>query len=217
MKRAVRIGVTGKLGSGKSTLMQALAESGIRILNTDEIAKDIMVRDPNVHQAIVGLAGQEVFFEGELDRTLLASKLFKDSVLRQKLEAIVHPAVTREVEREFKQAPPGTIVAVESALILSSDFRRLFDYIILVDATNEAVIERINNFSHITEDDAKRRLRIQDYEHANYEEVDITIENSGTPEAFFGHAQTLAQMLKTLAQRDMPEHALHDGQDNNRP
>jgi dephospho-CoA kinase len=214
MKRAVRVGVTGKLGSGKSTLMHALAQQGIRVLNTDDLAKNLMVRETNLRSAIEELAGTDVYQDGELDRKLLASKLFKDSDLREKLEAIVHPAVTQEVEREFADAPAESIVAVESALILSSNFRKFFDYIILVDAPNETVLERVRQYSAISEEDAKRRLSVQDYEHANYEEVDITIENSGTQEEFFGRALTLAQMLKVLAHREMPAEPLHADEDD---
>jgi dephospho-CoA kinase len=210
MKRSVRIGVTGKLGSGKSTLMRALEEQGIHVLDTDQIAKDLMVEDTDVRTAIEELAGKEVYLDGELDRKLLASKLFKDSQLRQSLEAIVHPAVTKAVEKEFAAAPVQSIVAVESALILSSQFKRIFDYIVLVNAPTEAIIDRVNQFSILSEDDARRRLKVQDYEHANYDEVDITIENSGHPEEFLERARTLGQMLKALAQRDMPERPLHD-------
>jgi dephospho-CoA kinase len=107
-------------------------------------------------------------------------------------------------------APPETIVAVESALILSSEFKRIFDYIILVNAPTEAIIDRVNQFSILSEEDARRRLKIQDYEHANYDEVDITVENSGTPEEFLERTRTLAQMLKALAEREMPDQPLHN-------
>ncbi|MDP4234192.1 MAG: dephospho-CoA kinase [Bacteroidota bacterium] len=189
MKRAARIGVTGKLGSGKSTLMQQLAANGIHVLNTDQMARDIMVRDPLIRSEIERLAGTEVFTEdGEhgttLNRQFLAAKLFKDRALRERLEAIVHPAVMREVEREFRDAEPSTPVAVESALILSSDLRQHFDYIVLVDAPDQAVLDRVRQFGYLSEEDASARLAAQDYEHANFDEIDITVENTGNREEF---------------------------------
>ncbi len=209
MKRAARIGITGKLGSGKSTLMDVLASCGIPVIKTDDLARDLMVRDAAVRSAIERLAGSEVYSDGLLDRSRLAAKLFHDPVLREHIEGIVHPAVMREVDLAFRTAEPSTPVAVESALLLSQDLRQHFDYIVLVDSPDDAVLNRIRNLSHLSDEDARARLAAQDYDHANFDEVDITVENTGDREEFEERARTLAQMLKALALRDLPEQPLH--------
>lgn len=209
MKRAVRVGVTGKLGSGKSTLLRVLTECGLIVLNTDQMARDAMEDDATLRQQVIALAGAEVYNDGKLNRQRLATKIFSDEELRSRLEAVVHPAVTQMIESSFRVAPPDKPVIVESALLLSHDLRKHFDYLVLVDAHDDAVLDRVRQFGALTVEDAQSRLAAQDYEHANYDEVDITVENTGTLQEFEARAKTLAQMLLALANRDMPTEPLH--------
>jgi dephospho-CoA kinase len=213
MKRAARIGITGKLGSGKSTLMRILGESGFRTVNTDDLAKTLMASDPALRSAIERLAGSDVYFNGTLNRDLLAAKLFRDATLRANIEALVHPAVMQEIDAICQSADPATPVAIESALLLAADLSQHFDYIVLVDASDQTILDRIRSSRNLSEEDARSRLAAQDYEHANFDEVDITIENTGNSvdaqAEFEERARTLALMLKTLADRDLPEAPLH--------
>src|SRR5437762_12665425 len=128
MQRAIRIGVTGKLGSGKSTLMQILSEHGMTVVNSDDLAKNLMQNDPHLRDRIITLLGGRAYTGATLDRIFVASQIFQDSVLREQLEAIVHPAVSGKIEQIFQSALVGSAVVVESALILKSDFKKQFDY-----------------------------------------------------------------------------------------
>lgn len=209
MKRAARVGVTGKIASGKSTLAAMMRESGIEMIDTDLLAKELMVTDNEVRSAIVDLLGEQAYNAQGLNREFVAREIFGNDDKRFALEAIVHPAVTEELERRFSEAPAGSIVGAESALILQTDLPLIFDYIVLVDATDDVVLNRIKNAGKQEEADARQRLEDQAYASIRRDEVDITIQNSGSREEFEKRATAVVVLLKALSNRDLPEMPLH--------
>jgi dephospho-CoA kinase len=209
MKRAIRIGVTGKLGSGKSTLTQVLAEHGMRVINSDDLAKELMQNDEKLRAKIVDLLGGRAYTGATLDRIFIAAQIFQDSVLREKLEALVHPAVSGKIEEIFKSEAAGTAVVVESALILKSDFKKLFDYIILVDIQDDLAVDHAVAAGRITRADAQARLEQQAYDKQPLGEADFVIQNTGPQEDFRTRAETLATVLEAITARDLPEVPLH--------
>ena len=209
MTRAIRIGVTGKIGSGKSTLLRIMAERGMTVVNTDLIARNLMESDKELRTQIIALLGSEAYCDDALNRAYVASMIFHDAALREKLEAIVHPAVTREVEFVFQNSEPGKMVAVESALILHFDFQAHFDYIILIDSSDEESIARLRSSRTISEEDARARLAEQHYESVPRDEADFVIENNGTQEDFEKRCGALLAMLDVITMRTLPEEPLH--------
>jgi dephospho-CoA kinase len=209
MKRAIRIGVTGKLGSGKSTLTQVLAEHGMRVINSDDLAKELMQNDEKLRAKIVDLLGGRAYTGATLDRIFIATQIFQDSVLREKLEALVHPAVSGKIEEIFKSEAAGKAVVVESALILKSDFKKLFDYIILVDIEDDLAVDHAVAAGRITRADAQARLEQQAYDKQPLSEADFVIQNTGSQEDFRTRAETLATVLEAITARDLPEVPLH--------
>lgn len=164
----LRVGLTGDLGSGKSTVAHLLAEQGAVVLSADEIARAMMEPGEHVHRAIVEHFGTSVLqAEGRLDRAALARLAFDPAQPRvEELNAIVHPAVLAAQEREVERlqgAQPGAIVVVESALIFSAKasaskatdaleqpvpaepWRARFDCIVVVTAPTELKVERFVN------------------------------------------------------------------------
>src|SRR5581483_4629615 len=206
--RAIRIGVTGKLGSGKSTLLEHMEARGIPGVRSDDLARDLMERDANIRSELIRMLGPEAYSNGSLDRPFIASKIFADRELLREVEHVVHPAVTREILKRFDREEAAAI-AIESALILQTEFRECFDYIILVETDNEAAIARATASDRITEADAEARLREQDYDRVAREEADFIIENNGDKASFERKCETLIDILEPLYSREMPGHALH--------
>lgn len=179
----LRVGLTGELGSGKSTVARILAEMGAIVLSSDEMGRRMMQPGEAVYQAIVDRFGPPVLLpDGSLNRPALAALAFDPEHPRvAELNAIVHPAVIAEQERQIAAigaAQPHAVVIVESALIFTAHgageepWRTRFDHIVVVTAPEEVKIERFLQRSVRDQDlspeqqghlrrDAEARLRAQ--------------------------------------------------------
>jgi dephospho-CoA kinase len=206
--RAVRIGVTGKLGSGKSVLLRLMAEHGFSVIRTDDLARELMERDAGLRAELTEILGPKAYSDGKLDRAFVASGIFQDKSLLAKVEAAVHPAVTREVEKVFREKKSG-VVAVESALILKTRFREIFDYIVLVESPIDASIERVVKEGRLTRSEAEVRLLEQEISQSQHDEADFFIENAGSAEAFEEKCRNLIGIIETLELMELPELPLH--------
>ena len=174
----LRVGLTGELGSGKSTVARMLAAHGAVVLSSDEMGRAMMQPGHAVFTQIVERFGPTILnTDGTLDRHALAHLAFDPANLRiEELNAIIHPAVIAaqaEKVAEIARAQPHAIVVVESALIFSTkhtplaDWRSRFDCIILVTAPDDIKIDRfirrsatIATEAHLR-NDARRRLEAQ--------------------------------------------------------
>ena len=147
----LRVGLTGGLGSGKSTVGAMLAARGAHLLQADEIGRELMQPGHPVFDAIVRQFGPAVLQpDGTLDRPRLAQLAFGDKRIEE-LSAIVHPAVLArqaELADEFQRQVPGAVLVVESALLFETrhagagGWKSRFDRIVLVTATEEQKVER---------------------------------------------------------------------------
>ena len=128
-------GLTGGIGSGKSTIAKALVQRGYTVYDCDQEAKRIIAEDKDVQQAIVDLLGQEAFVEGKYNTVYVAKRVFVEPQLLKQLNAIVHPAVGKDI---LTRQPDF----VESAILYESGLDRLCDKIVVVDAPENIRIAR---------------------------------------------------------------------------
>ncbi len=205
MKRALRLGITGKIASGKTLLSQWLREQDITVLDADTIAKEVMEENAEVRSELITLFSPAVFADNKLDTKYLAGELFNNSEKRLAVEAIVHPLVIEAFDRAFQEAPAGSVVGVESALMFQTGFDDDFDIVILVTASDDQIIERNHTSKRFTETDLRSRLVIQDFSKEMEDWADFVIENSGTKEAFVSRASTIIDIIKIIASGDLPE------------
>jgi dephospho-CoA kinase len=206
--RSVRIGVTGKLGSGKSVLLRLMAGHGFQIIHSDDLARELMERDGTVREQLIEILGKKAYSDGKLDRAFVASQIFQDKSQLAKVEAAVHPVVTREVEKAFREKQSG-VIAVESALILKSRFREIFDYIVLIESPEDASIERVVKEGRLTREEAETRLSEQEISQKSHDEADFFIENAGSAEVFEEKCRKLIGIIETLGLMELPELPLH--------
>ena len=129
------IALTGGIGSGKSTIAKALVQRGYTVYDCDQEAKRIIAEDKDVQQAIVGLLGQEAFVDGRYNTHYVAKRVFAEPELLKQLNAIVHPAVGRDI---MAKQPDF----VESAILQESGLNQLCDRIVVVDAPEDIRIAR---------------------------------------------------------------------------
>ena len=145
------VGITGGIGSGKSTIAQALRQRGFSVYDCDAEAKRIIVEDEVVRKAIVGLLGEKAYVDGKYNTSYVAQRVFEDSSLREQLNAIVHPAV----EQDIRVKQPDF---VESAILYESGLDKLCAKVIVVDAPEEVRLARTLNRNY----DVRARMRAQE-------------------------------------------------------
>jgi dephospho-CoA kinase len=205
LSRALRVGITGKFGSGKSTVSQVFREQGIDVIDSDRLAKELMSTDAELKQQLIAILGDDAYQNGELNRSFVADRIFNDREARHNVESVVHPAVFRAIEREFEQAKPGDVIAVESALIFQTFLWRAFDYIVIVDSTDEAILGRSKAAGKFSEETVKARLAEQDYHQDYVTGADFAISNNDSEQGLNSRALMTATILKALAKQQLPD------------
>ena len=141
----IKVGITGGIGTGKSTVCKLFASLGVPIYDADTEAKKIMNTHPLVHQKLVEQFGNEAFLEGNLNRPFIAKQVFNDEANLQFINQLVHPLVGEDFEQwTKKQAELGAkMVLKEAALLIESNSHKTLDYLILVTSPLELRIDRI--------------------------------------------------------------------------
>lgn len=213
--RALRLGITGKIASGKSTFATLLRQQGIEVIDTDLLAKELMASDPALRAEIITILGPQAYSDGALNKSYVAEKIFTDDELRHKVEAVVHPAVMAECEKRIAAAPDGSIVGVESALLVQTGYDELFDVLVMIWASDEAAYAHASQGSHFMKDDFLRRLKEQDYSDEIKGFADFIIENDSTKEELVRRSNAVIGILKVMALGDLPDEPLrvHESED----
>jgi dephospho-CoA kinase len=188
----LRVGLTGGLGSGKSTVAGMFAELGAAVMSADQLGRQLMEPGEPVYTAIVQtFGGGVVRGDGSLDRRALAELAFQHN-RADALNRIVHPAVVaaqQEWMRGVFAKDPGRVAVVESALIFEVEkwgtapgWVERFDRLILVTVPDEVKIARFVARTHAVETDARARLAMQIRDEEKAARCDFVIDNSGTVE-----------------------------------
>jgi dephospho-CoA kinase len=181
----LRVGLTGGLGSGKSTVARMLGQRGAYALSADELGRGLMQPGTDVYAAIVATFGNGVVDgDGGLDRSALARLAFNEG-RAEELNAIVHPAtIALQATKiaEIAARDPEAVVVVESALIFESKYGDLsrFDKLVLVSAAEELKIARFVARTGESEDEARRRLARMIPDEEKVARVDFVVSNDGS-------------------------------------
>lgn len=189
----ITVGITGGIGSGKSTVCEIWSELGAYILNADDLAKQIMVSDDNVKQQMIDTFGKESFFaDGSLNREYLAREAFEKERVKE-LNAIVHPKLPEAALQKMREAEEAgyEVIIYEAALLLENIEPGDLDYVVLVLADEENRLERVQNRDGSSAFDIKQRMNKQrDFEKATGR-VDYVIRNNGSLEELRKKAEVI--------------------------
>ncbi|SHE40980.1 dephospho-CoA kinase [Fodinibius roseus] len=180
----VTVGITGGIGSGKSAVCEVWTRMGGYVLNADDLAKELMVRDADIRRQLVETFGECTFRgDGSLNRAYLAEEAFQKGRVGE-LNAIVHPKLPDAVKQRMQAAAhKGFRVGIyEAALLLESDHLGFFDHVVLVLADEEKRLEWVRERDNASRRDIKSRMDKQrNFDNATHR-ADIVIRNEGTLE-----------------------------------
>ncbi|WP_291960218.1 dephospho-CoA kinase [Maribacter sp.] len=172
----ITIGLTGGIGSGKSTVASMFKDLGVPVYDSDQRAKHLMNSSKAIHDQLIELLGEEAFLDGKLNRAFIASKVFNDKNLLAKLNDIVHPVV-REDFVAWAKNQNARYVIQETALLFENKSQALYDEVILVTAPKEVRIGRVLARDNTTRAQVEARMDNQLEDKIKLELANFVIEN----------------------------------------
>ena len=195
------VGLTGGIGSGKSTVARMLETRGAVVFDADVLAREVVEPGTPGHAAVIERFGANILAPGgELDREALASIVFADPAARRDLEAIVHP----EVRRRFAEASEAyrdtdRVVVMSAPLLVETGMHSAFDVLVVVSATPHAQIERLMRDRGMSEEAVRSRIDAQATPEARAEVADVLVENELTVEELEARVERLWADLSARA------------------
>ncbi|MEU1962362.1 dephospho-CoA kinase [Nocardia sp. NPDC019304] len=180
----LRIGLTGGMGAGKSTVARALADLGAVVIDSDLIAREVVEPGTEGLAALVEAFGADILAaDGSLDRPALAAKAFGDDAARAKLNSITHPLVGKRTAELIAAAPADAIVVQDIPLLVENGLAPLMNLVLIVDVDAETRIRRLVEFRGVAEADARARISAQATDAQRRAVADVLLDNSGAPGA----------------------------------
>jgi dephospho-CoA kinase len=179
----MRVGLTGGVASGKSTVSAMLEELGAVVIDADALAREVVAKGTPGLAAVVEEFGQDLLgSDGELDRPAMGRLVFGDEAARRRLEGIVHPLVFERIVELEEQAPADAVVVHDIPLLAENGRGGDFDAVIVVDAPSELQVQRMTTDRGWTEEDAHSRIAAQASREDRRAIATHLIENTGTRE-----------------------------------
>lgn len=179
----MRVGLTGGVASGKSTVAGMLADLGAVVIDADAIAREVVAKGTPGLAAVVAEFGEELLTaDGELDRPAMGRLVFGDDDARRRLEAIVHPLVFERYAELEAAAPADALVVHDIPLLAESGRGSDFDAVVVVDVPRELQVERMLRDRGWTLEDAESRIAAQATREQRLAVATHVIENTGTLE-----------------------------------
>jgi dephospho-CoA kinase len=176
-KPGIRLGVTGGIGSGKTSVCRVFKVLGIPVYSADPEAKEIMENDKGIIRRINSIAGKDLYSNGSLDRMELAALIFNDNTLLEKVNSLVHPVVFEHFKKwEMEQSSPYVIM--EAAILFESGATILVDRIATVVAPLEQRVERVMGRNNLSREQVLERMRNQMEDNERIKLSDYVIYNS---------------------------------------
>ena len=199
---ALLAGLTGGMGSGKSTVARLLEQLGAHVVDADVLSRSLVEPGQPAWQEIVNLFGNSILrADRTLDRKKIADIVFEEPEVKKSLESILHPRVMEEEQRIYRaiiQKNPEALVVVDAALLIESGNYRKMDKVIVVTCDEPTQIQRVAARGKFSREDIQRRLALQMPLQEKLSFADYVIENNGS-------LQELKEKVKHLYQQLKPE------------
>jgi dephospho-CoA kinase len=195
----LRIGLTGGIASGKSTVAELFAARGAAVLDTDVIAREVVVPGSHALAALVAHQGGGILNDrGELDRAELRRRIFADAETRRDVESILHPAILSELERQAaKRQGPYQVFVIP--LLVEAGLEHVVDRVLVVDCPEEEQVRRLMTRDGASLEDARHMLDAQAPRERRLAAADDVIDNGGTPDDLPARVAELDRRYRALA------------------
>jgi len=190
------VALTGGIGSGKSTVGQIFAQLGATVIDSDQLARDVIERGSIGFNEVVTKFGDEILKNGEVDRQILASLVFKDPTKRAELEQITHPLIRKAFAKVVSTASPDSIVINQIPLLVESNHDYKFDHIITVSASESIRSERLIKRG-LTNEQIKQRMQAQATDQMREDIADSVIVNEKSEEEITDQVEKIWEQLSS--------------------
>ncbi|MCG0277761.1 MAG: dephospho-CoA kinase [Thermanaeromonas sp.] len=181
------IGLTGGIGAGKSTVARFLEELGAKVIDADRVARKVVEPGRPAWEEIKAVFGPRYFHaDGSIDRRALGNLIFSDERAREKLNAITHPKIKDEIQKEieaYRREEPGGVVVIEAPLLLEAGMQDMVDEVWVVTAPEEVRLERLVKRDNLSREEALKRIRAQLPEEVRLKYATRIIDTGGDLEA----------------------------------
>jgi dephospho-CoA kinase len=188
----LRVGLTGGIGAGKSTVAGRLAEHGAVVIDADKIAREVVEPGTEGLAELVAEFGRDILAaDGTLDRGVLAARAFAGDEARNKLNAIVHPKIGKRTAELVDQAAPEAVVVHDVPLLVENGLAPMYHLVIVVDAPEDVRVARLTGQRGMSEVDARNRIAAQADEGRRRAVADVWLDNATTPDVVLAEVDAL--------------------------
>jgi len=205
----LRVGLTGSIGVGKSFVSGVLVELGCRVLDADEVAREVVAPGSPALREVVGAFGAEILqSDGTLDRSKLGALVFADPDKRVSLNSILHPYIIAQQDqqlRKWETEEPNGIAVVDAALMIESGGYKRFDKLIVVHCRDEVQVQRVMARNNLSREEAEKRIGAQMSQTEKKKFADYLIDTSDGFEAARTRTSEVYAMLLTELRRKSVE------------
>lgn len=192
----MKVGLTGGIGAGKSTVADLFSKRGAVVIRSDELARQVIEPETPGQKQVISRFGIEILNDkGSVDRAKLAQIVFKDDVALKDLENIVHPLVRERTNQLMSEQTSETIIINEIPLLLEKNMESLFDFLVIVISSEKNRLERLLQRG-VSEDQAKARMAKQVDDQARKAAADFLIVNDGNLDQLDADVQKIWQTLQ---------------------
>jgi len=188
------VALTGGIGSGKSTVGQIFEQLGAIVVDSDQLARDVLERGTIGFNEVVAKFGDEILNNGEIDRQILASLVFKDPIKRSELEQITHPLIRKAFAKVVSSASPDSIVINQIPLLVESNHDYKFDHVITVSASESIRSERLIKRG-LTKGQIEQRMGAQVTDQMREAIADSVIVNEKNEREIIGQVEKIWELL----------------------
>ncbi|ONI70962.1 dephospho-CoA kinase [Actinosynnema sp. ALI-1.44] len=188
----LRVGLTGGIGSGKSTVAGRLAEHGAVLIDADKLAREVVEPGTPGLAAVVEAFGADVLApDGTLDRPKLAAVVFTSAEQRERLNGIVHPLVGQRTAEMLASAADDAVVVHDVPLLVEKNYAPMYNLVVVVDADVEQRVRRLAETRGMAPEDARARIAAQATVEQRRAVADVWLDNSSTPDQVLAQADAL--------------------------
>ena len=194
----IKVGLTGGIGSGKSTVSKILISKGFSVYNSDNRAKWLMNNNDNLKSNIISIFGNKAYLKGSLNRKYLSAKVFNDSLKLKALNNLVHPLVAIDFKNWLLHQKSKDFVFKEAAILIESGAYKEMDKIIVLSCPENIRLERVLKRDGNSPELVKKRMQNQISETEKINHADFVVKNNGSESDLVLEVEFVISELKNL-------------------